>query len=160
MERESMEFDVLIVGAGPAGLSAACRIMQRRRKPAKRSASASLRKGPKSAHTSWPARCSSRGPERALPQLERAGRPLNTPVTRDDIFCSDCRSPQGAQRLRSQEHAQPRQLHHQPGQPVPLAGRTGRKPGRGSLPRLCRRGSMIIEHGQVKVCSPVIWAYP
>ena len=28
MERESMEFDVVIVGAGPAGLSAACRIRQ------------------------------------------------------------------------------------------------------------------------------------
>ncbi|WP_372799543.1 NAD(P)-binding protein, partial [Litorivivens sp.] len=28
MERESMEFDVLIVGAGPAGLSAACKIRQ------------------------------------------------------------------------------------------------------------------------------------
>ena len=28
VERESMEFDVVIVGGGPAGLSAACRLMQ------------------------------------------------------------------------------------------------------------------------------------
>ena len=28
VERESMEFDVVIVGGGPAGLAAACRLMQ------------------------------------------------------------------------------------------------------------------------------------
>ena len=28
IEREAMEFDVVIVGGGPAGLSAACRLMQ------------------------------------------------------------------------------------------------------------------------------------
>ena len=28
VERESMEFDVVIVGGGPAGLSAACKLMQ------------------------------------------------------------------------------------------------------------------------------------
>ena len=28
VERESMAFDVVIVGAGPAGLSTACRMMQ------------------------------------------------------------------------------------------------------------------------------------
>ena len=28
VERESMEFDVVIVGGGPAGLAAACKLMQ------------------------------------------------------------------------------------------------------------------------------------
>jgi electron-transferring-flavoprotein dehydrogenase len=31
--RESMEFDVVIVGAGPSGLAAACKLMQQATRP-------------------------------------------------------------------------------------------------------------------------------
>ena len=33
VQRESMEFDVVIVGGGPSGLAAACRLMQLKVKP-------------------------------------------------------------------------------------------------------------------------------
>ncbi len=58
MEREYMEFDVVIVGAGPAGLSAACRLKQKAAEAGKEISVCVVEKAPKSAHTSCPVPCS------------------------------------------------------------------------------------------------------
>ena len=84
MERESMEFDVLVVGAGPAGLSAAIRRSSWPTRPAVNSRSACSKKVQRLAATSCLARSWTHRPVRALSRLAGHGRPpLHTPVTED-----------------------------------------------------------------------------
>ncbi|MFW9269712.1 electron transfer flavoprotein-ubiquinone oxidoreductase [Pseudomonas sp. NR3] len=87
MEREYMEFDVVIVGAGPAGLSAACRLKQKAAEAGKEVSVCVVEKGSEvGAHILSGAVFEPRALNELFPDWKELGAPLNTPVKRDDIY--------------------------------------------------------------------------
>ncbi len=87
MEREFMEFDVVIVGAGPAGLSAACRLKQKAAEAGKEISVCVVEKGSEvGAHILSGAVFEPRALNELFPDWKELGAPLNTPVKRDDIY--------------------------------------------------------------------------
>jgi electron-transferring-flavoprotein dehydrogenase len=86
-ERESMEFDVVIVGAGPAGLSTACRLMQQANETGKELSVCVVEKGSEvGAHILSGAVVEPRALNELFPQWQEQGAPLKTAVTEDHIF--------------------------------------------------------------------------
>ncbi|ARU88816.1 electron transfer flavoprotein-ubiquinone oxidoreductase [Pseudomonas sp. M30-35] len=87
MEREFMEFDVVIVGAGPSGLSAACRLKQKAADAGKEISVCVVEKGSEvGAHILSGAVFEPRALNELFPNWKELEAPLNTPVKRDDIY--------------------------------------------------------------------------
>nr|WP_279578711.1 electron transfer flavoprotein-ubiquinone oxidoreductase [Pseudomonas amygdali] len=82
-----MEFDVVIVGAGPSGLSAACRLKQKATEAGQEISVCVVEKGSEvGAHILSGAVFEPRALNELFPNWQELGAPLNTPVKRDDIY--------------------------------------------------------------------------
>ncbi|WP_374765187.1 electron transfer flavoprotein-ubiquinone oxidoreductase [Yunchengibacter salinarum] len=82
MEREAMEFDVVIVGGGVAGLAGAIRLMQQAEDKGRELAVCVLEKGSEvGAHILSGAVVDPKALNELLPDWKDRGAPLNTPVT-------------------------------------------------------------------------------
>jgi len=86
LTRESMEFDVAIVGAGPAGLAAACRLMQLAAESGRELSVAVVEKGSEiGAHILSGAVFEPRPLDELFPDWAERGAPVNVPVS-NDVF--------------------------------------------------------------------------
>ena len=87
MQRESMEFDLVIIGAGPSGLSAACQFAKLAQNQSKEFSVCVVEKGSEvGAHILSGAVFEPRALNELFPDWQERSAPLNSPVSKDEIF--------------------------------------------------------------------------
>jgi electron-transferring-flavoprotein dehydrogenase len=135
--REAMEFDTVIVGAGPAGLAAAIRLKQ----VAPDSTVVVVEKGSEvGAHILSGAVIDPIGLDRLIPEWRGEDTPIKTAVTADHFYAL---GPSGA--LRLPNFLLPPLMSNHGKFIVSLSGEKGRSARRRNLSGLCRRRSAVRE---------------
>ena len=87
IEREVMEFDVIIVGAGPSGLSTACKLMQLAQENNQELMVCVVEKSAEvGGHILSGAVFETRALDELFPDWQEKGAPLTTKVKKDDIY--------------------------------------------------------------------------
>jgi len=87
MERESMEFDMVVVGGGPSGLSTAIRFAQMAAEAGDEFTVCLVEKGSEiGAHILSGAVFEPRALDELIPDWKEQGAPINNPVTEDDVY--------------------------------------------------------------------------
>jgi electron-transferring-flavoprotein dehydrogenase len=105
-----MEFDVLIVGAGPAGLAAACKIRQLSETSGKDISVCVVEKGSEvGAHILSGAVFEPTALNELFPDWKEKGAPLHTPVTGDDIYFMTS----GEKAIKVPDFAVPKTMHNE-----------------------------------------------
>jgi electron-transferring-flavoprotein dehydrogenase len=118
VERESMEFDLVIVGGGPAGLSAAIKFAQLAADAGEEYTVCLVEKGSEiGAHILSGAVIEPRALDELFPTWQEMGAPLNNPVTDDDLYYLTDEN----QGLRFPNILVPKSLHNDGNHAVSLA---------------------------------------